>query len=170
MFYNYDRKSAVRYAKRWALEKNEEFKNYEEWGGNCTNYISQCVNAGGVPMDFYGENLMKHWYWKSDSKRAPSWTASEPFFQYFMGNNNKDSENFGVYAIETSYENLEIGDVVQLVEDNSAYHTMIVTKVVYEDDKLKDYLISQNTYDLLNYPLSLKVGQKRYIKILGYYM
>ena len=34
---------------------------------------------------------------------------------------------------------------------------------------LIDYLICQHTYDLLDYPLSLKEGERRYIKILGYY-
>lgn len=169
MFYEYDRIGAVEYARRWALDRNPKFKDYEEWGGNCTNYISQCINAGGVPMDYQGNNIMKQWYWHSDFQRTPSWTAAQAFFQYFTENNNEHTKNFGVYAAESSYENMDIGDVVQLVKDNKAYHTMIITNILVYEDKVYDYLVSQNTYDLLDYPLSLKVGERRYLKIFGYY-
>lgn len=169
MFYEYDRMAAVKYARRWALERNPRFHDYEDWGGNCTNYISQCINAGGIPMDSEGDNIMKQWYWYSDKNRTPSWTASQPFFEYLIGNNRDDTENFGVYATQTYYDELELGDIVQLVKDNKAYHTMIITRILLDGDELYDYLVSQNTYDLLDYPLSLKVGERRYLKILGYY-
>lgn len=170
MFYEYDRIGATQYARGWALSRNPKIQDYEEWGGNCTNYISQCVNAGGVPMDSYGDNVMKKWYWYSDKKRTPSWTAAQPFFEYFTRNNNDNTNNFGVYAAQSNYEEMELGDVVQLIKDGKAYHTMIITGIILDGDEVYDYLISQNTYDLLDYPLSLKVGEKRYLKIFGYYM
>ena len=79
MFFEYDRVAAVEYARKWALSRNPQFKDYEQWGGNCTNYISQCINAGGIPMDSDGNNVMKEWYWYSDNKRTPSWTGAQPF-------------------------------------------------------------------------------------------
>lgn len=170
MFYEYDRVAAVQYARQWALSRNPKFQDYEDWGGNCTNYISQCVNAGGVPMDHYGDNIMKQWYWYSDKKRTPSWTAAQPFFEYFTKNNNDNTDNFGVYAAEAGYDEMELGDIVQLIKDGKAYHTMIITGILLNGDKINDYLESQNTYDLLDYPLSLKVGERRYLKIFGYYM
>lgn len=170
MFYEYDRIGAVEYARRWALSRNPKFQDYENWGGNCTNFISQCVNAGGIPMDSYGDNIMKQWYWYSDKKRTPSWTGSQPFFQYFVGNNKDNTNDFGVYAVESNYDEMELGDVVQLIKDGKAYHTMIITGVLFDEDEVYDYLVSQNTYDLLDYPLSLKVGERRYLKIFGYYM
>lgn len=169
MFYEYNRESAVSYAKRWALDRNPQYKDYDPWGGNCTNFISQSIHAGLIPFDYEGNNIMKQWYWHNDSSRTPSWTGSEPFYQYLINNNNSKTSNFGVYARLAEYDELEIGDLVQLVKDDKAYHTMIITDVIYEDDEVSDYLISQNTYDLLDYPLSLKVGERRYIKILGYY-
>lgn len=170
MFYEYDRIGATQYARGWALSRNPKFQDYEEWGGNCTNYISQCVNAGGIPMDPYGDNVMKEWYWYSDKKRTPSWTAAQPFFEYFTRNNNDNTNKFGVYAEESNYEEMELGDIVQLIKDGKAYHTMIITGILFDGDEVYDYLISQNTYDLLDYPLSLKVGERRYLKIFGYYM
>lgn len=169
MFYEYNRQSAVDYARRWALDRNPKYKDYELWGGNCTNFISQCLFAGKIPMDNSGDNIMKQWYWYSDSSRTPSWTGSEPFYQYLINNNKNSSSNYGVYAKLADYDELEIGDIVQLIQDNKAYHNMIITEVILDGDEISDYLICQNTYDLLDYPLSLKVGERRYIKILGYY-
>ena len=136
MFFEYDRISAMEYARRWALSRNPRFKDYENWGGNCTNYISQCINAGKIPMDNRGNNIMKQWYWYEDNKRTPSWTSSQLFFEYCINNNKEDTENFGIYAVETSYDKLELGDIVQLVENNKAYHTMIITNILLNNNEI----------------------------------
>ena len=120
-------------------------------------------------MDYTGSNVLQKWYWNSDSSRTPTWTAAEPFYKYVIGNNNENTQNFGIYARNANYNELEIGDIVQLVYDNNAYHNMIISEVILEGDYLIDYLVCQHTYDLLDYPLSLKEGERRYIKILGYY-
>ena len=41
----YDRQSAVEYARTWALGRNPRYKDYDQWGGDCTKFISQCVHA-----------------------------------------------------------------------------------------------------------------------------
>lgn len=169
-FIKYNREEATKYATKWALSRNPAYKDYEKWGGDCTNYVSQCVHAGGIHFDHEGNNILKQWYWYSDMNRTPSWTGAEPFYKYLIGNNTDDTQNFGVYAKEVAYNELELGDIVQLIYENDlAYHNMIITDVILEGNYLIDYLICQHTYDLLNYPLSMKQGEKRYIKILGYY-
>ena len=37
-FVKYDRRSAVRYAKTWAYGRNPMFYDYENVGGDCTNF------------------------------------------------------------------------------------------------------------------------------------
>jgi len=165
----YNREKAVAYAKKWALSHNPAYANYEEYGGDCTNYISQCIEHGNIPLDNIGEHVLKKWYWYSDNYRTPTWTAAEPFYKYIIGNNKENTQNFGIYARIATYNELELGDIVQLVYEGRAIHTMIVTNIILEGDYVVDYYISQHTYDLLDYPLSLKEGEKRYIKILGYY-
>lgn len=169
MFYEYDRLSAVEYARKWALSRNPKYKDYENLGGDCTNFISQCMHAGNIPMDHQGENIITQWFWYSDSSRTPSWTGAQFFYNYFLNNNKENTSNFGAFATYTDYDNLELGDLVQLIDDNRAYHTMIITEIIFDGDEVVDYLVCQHSIDLLNYPLSLKVGEKRYIKILGYY-
>lgn len=169
MLKEYDREKAVAYARKWALDHNPAYANYEFYGGDCTNYVSQCLRAGNIPFDNIGEHVLKKWYWYSEYSRTPTWTAAEPFYKYIVGNNSILTENYGVYARDAVYNELELGDIVQLVYDNIAYHAMIVTDIILDGEYLIDYLICQHTYDLLDYPLSLKEGEQRYIKILGYY-
>lgn len=169
MFYEYDRISAVQYAMKWALSRNPEYKDYEDLGGDCTNFISQCMHAGKIPMDNIGKNIITQWYWYSDKERTPSWTGAQFFYNYFLNNNKEGTSNFGAYASYTDYYNLELGDLVQLIDGERAYHTMIVTEKIYYNDMVVDYLVCQHSMDLLNYPLSYKIGEKRYIKIFGYY-
>lgn len=69
-FTKYDRRSAAKYAMKWALSSNPAYKNYEAWGGDCTNFISQCVHAGGIPFDHNGNNILRKWYWYSEIGRA----------------------------------------------------------------------------------------------------
>lgn len=165
----YDREKAVAYARKWALSHNPVFGNYENYGGDCTNFISQCIHAGNIPFDHNGKNVLEKWYWYSEYSRTPTWTAAEPFYKYITGNNNSNTQKIGIYARDASYNELEIGDIVQLTFEGNAYHTMIITDVVLDEEYLVDYLEAQHTYDLLDYPLSLKEGVQRYIKILGYY-
>ena len=169
VFYEYNREAAVSYARRGALGRNPAYMDYELWGGDCTNFISQCLRSGQIPMDYTGRHVLEKWYWDSDNSRTPTWTSAEPFYKYIIGNNSENTQNFGIYARLANYNELEIGDIVQLVYDNNAYHNMIISEVILEGEYLIDYLICQHTYDLLDYPLSLKEGERRYIKILGYY-
>lgn len=75
----YDREKAAAYALRWALDRNPKFYDYENLGGDCTNFISQVLLNGGAPMD-YKETF--GWYYLTANRKSPSWTAVEPLFQY----------------------------------------------------------------------------------------
>ena len=39
----YEREKAVQYAKKWAYGRNPEYFNFDPIGGDCTNFISQCI-------------------------------------------------------------------------------------------------------------------------------
>ncbi|WP_275890910.1 amidase domain-containing protein [Romboutsia hominis] len=60
MLKEYDREKAVAYARKWALDHNPTYANYELYGGDCTNYISQCLRAGNIPFDNIGEHVLKN--------------------------------------------------------------------------------------------------------------
>lgn len=170
VLYEYNREEAVNYARAWALFRNPKYKDYDLWGGDCTNYISQCIHAGDIPFDHSGKDIMNKWYWYSDLSRTPTWTSADAFYRYIISNNSYYTNNYGVYATVADYNELEKGDLVQLIYQGSAYHTMIISEVILDKKNyLLDYLICQHTEDLIDFPLSEKEGEKKYIKIFGYY-
>lgn len=79
----YDRKAAVRYAHQWAFSRNPAFNDYEELGGDCTNFASQCLYAGTGVMNFtptYG------WYYIDANNKAPAWTGVAYFYNFITRN------------------------------------------------------------------------------------
>ncbi|MBR2024561.1 MAG: amidase domain-containing protein, partial [Clostridia bacterium] len=48
----YNRENAVKYARKYALMRNPLFFTFEGIGGNCTNFVSQCILAGSCVMNF----------------------------------------------------------------------------------------------------------------------
>lgn len=166
----YDRQKATQYAKKWALGRNPAYHDYEHYGGDCTNFISQCLHVGGIPFDVNGRDSTQKWYWYSDNSRTPSWTSARPLKSYLLNNNNATSKRYGVYAKVCQYEELELGDLVQKTINGNITHTMIVTGFVLDQKgHLMDYLVCQHSYDLLDFPLSKKDGVLSFIKIIGYY-
>ena len=152
----YLRERAVTYAKKYAFGQNPIFGNFRGIGGNCTNFVSQCIYAGSCVMNYtptFG------WYYVSLDDRSPSWTGVE-FFYNFM-TENKDVGPFGKDATQ---DELEIGDVIQLGNNRDGfYHTLLV--VGFEGE---DVLVAAQTDDAYARPLSTySYDFSRFIKILG---
>ena len=152
----YRRENAVAYARRWALSRNLLFENFAGIGGDCTNFVSQSIYAGGCVMNYtptYG------WYYISPTDRAPAWTGVE-FFYNFMTSN----EEIGPYATEVGAGDLLPGDVIQLGDETGDfYHTRIV---VGEEDG--DYLVATHSNDSLDRPLSSYMySRARFLRIEG---
>lgn len=151
----YQRKRAVEYAKKYALLRNPLFFTFEGIGGNCTNFVSQCILAGSCVMNFtplYG------WYYLSTSRRSASWTGVDFFYNFITQNTG-----LGPYGGEISLIDAQIGDVIQLSNGSEYYHTLIITEIT--DD---DVLVCANTVDSLDRPLSTyNYVSLRVIKIFG---
>lgn len=152
----YLRERAVTYAKKYAFGQNPIFGNFRGIGGNCTNFVSQSIYAGSCVMNYtptFG------WYYISLDDRSPSWTGVEFFYNFI-------TENTGVgpYGKEASLDELEIGDVIQLGNnENGFYHTLLVVGFEGEDP-----LVAAQTDDAYRRPLSTYTYDfSRFIKILG---
>lgn len=46
----YNRQKAVDYAHTWKNRRNSQFYDFENLGGDCTNFISQCLLYGVLEM------------------------------------------------------------------------------------------------------------------------
>lgn len=162
----YNRSEAVEYALEYAIDANPTWHEYEDLGGDCTNFTSQCLYIGGIPFNQGGEDINKQWYWYSDSYRTPSWTSSTFFLDYTLAD-----RKVGLVAHLGDKEDLRLGDMVQLGSIGKTSHSMIVTEFVYdktEKDKVIDYLVCQHSDNAKNLPLSTKPLPRIYILIDGY--
>lgn len=167
----YMREKAVAYAKKYALTPNtKEWKNYEEWGGDCTNFVSQCLFEGNIPFDHQGRYINDKWYWYSDHYRTPSFTSATAFKDYMLRN-----KGFGLVARLGSLQTMQLGDIVQLGDLQMTTHSMIVVDIVKDENDInvtKDLLIAQHSgvggIRGYNIPLSSKPNARVYYNILGY--
>ena len=152
----YNRERAVLYAKRWAFRQNPLFGNFSTLGGNCTNFVSQCVYAGSCVMNYL--NLFG-WYYISLEDRTPSWSGVEFFYNFMVGNTG-----VGPYAHEGTRDEVEVGDVVQLFrEEEGFYHSLLIVGFVEED-----ILVSAQSDDVYARPLSsYTYDDLRFIKMDG---
>ena len=138
----YSRKLAVDYAEKWAYSRNPSYYNYDSVGGDCTNFISQCIFAGSNVMNY---NKNNGWYYINGNNKSPSWTGVE-FLNKFLISNNY----IGPYGVKSDVNNLELGDIVQLSFDGKSFtHSLIIVKI----DRGELY-ISSHTFDSFNRKIS----------------
>lgn len=152
----YDRRKAYEYAKKWAFGRNPAYYNFENIGGDCTNFASQCIFAGAGVMNF---TPVTGWFYKTVNDRTPSWTGVKFLYNFLVGN-----EGLGPFAEEVPLDKLEVGDIVQLGRANGEfYHSPVV--VGKERGKI---LVAAHSYDVFNRPLSsYNYDRTRGIHILG---
>ena len=136
----YNRQSAVQYAKTWALGRNPQYYDFSEIGGDCTNFVSQCIYAGAKVMNF---TPVFGWFYRSASDRTASWTGVEFLYDFLVNN-----QGVGPFARIVGREELQPGDVIQLGDGNRFYHSLFVTAVT------PVILVAAHTNDALDRPLA----------------
>lgn len=154
----YNRAAAVAYAHKWAFARNPLFYNFDDIGGNCTNFASQVLYAGGAvmnPTPTYG------WYYYGLNNRSPSWTGVEYLHRFLVNN-----RGVGPVAVETDISQMQPGDIIQLSHDGITYtHTPVVVSVGNPPTE-SNILVAANTYDSDNRRLdSYPHPYRRYLHI-----
>lgn len=76
----YDRRAAVQYAERWWNSYNPKYRTFDV---DCTNYVSQCLHAGGAPM--YGSPDRAKGWWYENDHWSYSWSVSHSLRWYLSG-------------------------------------------------------------------------------------
>ena len=157
----YNRDRAVEYARKWALSRNPLFIDFTGIGGNCTNFVSQCLFAGAPVMNFtdtFG------WYYISPEDRAPAWSSVEFFYDFLTQKFAAENGGVGPFATEVPREMAELGDVVQLRNASGAwYHSLVITGKEGEE-----ILVSAQTNDVIDRPLSsYNYADARFLHIEG---
>ena len=115
----YNRQAVVQYANKWWDSYNPAFPVFDV---DCTNYVSQCLLAGGAPMRGY-PSREKGW-WVQGGTWSFSWSTSHSLRWYL------DSSTKGLRAkkVSTASE-LQLGDVIcyDFEGDGRFDHSTIVT-------------------------------------------
>lgn len=151
----YDRDVASKYAQNYFHNRNEQYYDYSDDGGNCQNMASQALIAGGMIMDELGDN---QWYYNNVYDNTSSWRDVESFNTYC-----KENEGTGIVCeVNANIYYAEPGDLIQ-VGISSLTHTCVVSKVV--DGHI---LLNSNSIDMKDYPLeAYTYPVRKLIKILG---
>ena len=159
---DYDRQTAAAYAHRWAYGRNPAYYNYDEIGGDCTNFASQCIYAGGGVMN--GTPTFGWYYWSANNK-APAWTGVEYLARFML----QTKRRLGPVAELTPLDQIEVGDVVQLSFDGQRFaHSPVVVGIEGETPTLDTVLVAAHSQDADNRPLSTyPVVALRCLHILG---
>ncbi|MFC0189941.1 amidase domain-containing protein [Fictibacillus aquaticus] len=129
----YQRMEAVKYAERWWNTHNPAFKSFDV---NCTNYVSQCINAGGIHMTNHAVRT-KGW-WMRNNSWSYSWSVAHAFRWFLSGSRS------GLVAEEKhSASQLLPGDIVcyDFNGDGRWEHSTIVVA----KDPMGEPLVNANT-------------------------
>ena len=141
-YMSYDRLSAVKYAKNWWNKRNPKFYNFDSLGGDCTNFICQCLLAGGFKMK---ESVTSGWFYKSLNYRSPSFSGVNELFGFGINNNS----SLGVKFKKILLKEAKIGDIIQLRQNPNRFnHSLIITSINNNEViNSKNIYVSTHTID-----------------------
>ena len=116
----YGRADAIEYARRWAYGRNPKYYDFSALGGDCTNFVSQCLVAGGMPMNYSNPN---GWYYGGVNSRSASFSGVQ-FLYNFLTDGKKRR---GPAARETVLSALLPADIIQLSFDGVNFsHSLFI--------------------------------------------
>jgi len=130
---DYRRDWAVRYAESWW---NGHHPNFRAFAADCTNFVSQCLLAGGAPMTHVGRTDQGWWYLGNggpDDRWSLSWAVAHSFRWYLS------TSQTGLRAVEKrSASQLEPGDVIcyDFDGDGRWQHNAIVVDFDHQGEPL----------------------------------
>lgn len=97
----YNRAAAVRYALRHWNSPNPRFANMDTFGagGDCANFVSQCLLAGGWPLDYRESAVDREWWYRRmgtepfdrnrDDWWSCTWAVADSHLRYMRANHGQ---------------------------------------------------------------------------------
>ncbi|MCK4260653.1 MAG: amidase domain-containing protein [Halanaerobiales bacterium] len=168
---NFDRWDTAQYATDYYYYYNTPtYPDLNGLGGDCANFVSQCLNAGGIAMDTTGGWYIRPkvtnpmWDINTVSDLNDNWNLADPSpwisaeeFNNYWSYNAFDHESWEpadlLISLDQVYDKAWSGDVIQIMKKvlwwYEGYHTMIVTG--YNNP---DLLMTYHTTDTENKSLT----------------
>jgi hypothetical protein len=119
--------------------------DFSQMGGDCTNFISQCLVAGGLTQK--GGDM--GWYYKSPSDRAAAFSGVEYLYNYLIQNK---------VAREVPIAQLQAGDIIQLSFDGEKFSHSLLVLSGGADPKVATHSIDSYNRALSSYTYQLARG------------
>lgn len=126
----YNRANAKAYAVLHWNSPDSRYPDYTNYGGDCTNFVSQCLEAGNWAQTskVNGRGSSLSWFHDQGysappalAKRSTSWTAAASLYGFLLGSSRVNPASY-------PYTSMQEGDVIQLSNStNGVHHSMIVT-------------------------------------------
>lgn len=157
----YNRQKAVDYAHKWAHGRNPAYFDFENFGGDCTNFASQVIYAGSGIMNYtstYG------WYYINSYNRTPSWTGVNFLYNFIV--NNKGP---GPFAELVDVRDVKPGDIAQLSFQGGGFfnHSPVIVQTG-SPPAANNILVAAHTDNQDYYPLTgYSWSEIRFIHVLG---
>ncbi len=153
----YDRQAARAYMLRWVGQRNSQWGDYSDSGGNCMNFASQVLTAGGIPME-------PGWYWEDGDYTMP-WVNVGSFTDWVEG-----GPETLVCSGDEPYYSGQVGDLLLVGAENARDHATEISGLVQDEQgRTVDYLVCCNTADLKNFPAgAYYYTQQRLFRIYGW--
>ncbi|MEU5104530.1 MULTISPECIES: amidase domain-containing protein [unclassified Streptomyces] len=116
----YDYTAMATYAEKYWKNYNTAYRRFNSAGGDCTNYISQSLFAGGWKNDTTSTEDYDTW-WYSTSGQSDSWIGVNEW-SWFTQTAKRTT------ALANAYQ-MDLGDVLQVDfdKDGAKDHTMITS-------------------------------------------
>ena len=85
----YDVEKAVAYSETYWENYNPAYANFNPYGGDCANFTSQSISAGGMPQvvgSAYGND---GWYYTTSTNRSATWTGTTNLRSWMTDNRGR---------------------------------------------------------------------------------
>lgn len=144
----YSTADATDYALEYALTPNSAYADYSLMGGDCTNFISQCLYAGGKSMHYGTAYDGNCWFYTTSTNRTSTWTGASQFRNYVLGQYSQ------LNMSQSDWSSVWHGDIIQILESGVAKHSLIITGVAYSSYGRSDLLVCAHSQNRKHVSLS----------------
>jgi len=151
----YNRKAASEYAIKYGLSPNPQYVYYQ--GDDCTNFISQCLAAGGAKNHYHPT----HPWWYQNGRTSICWAVAASLYWYIkvmtkenqLGIKAKTISIKGDGLYDSSIADLlEMGDIIQYRNNQDRIQHSVIISGFNVVNGIKEPLICQHTYEAINIP------------------
>lgn len=103
----YNRSAAANYAKTYSCNENTSCRNgnFRQFGGDCTNFVSQAMWAGGK-QNYQGSGPV--WYWLARDTYSNSWVQVSGLKTFLSANSRVTMERTNM---DGGFTNAKLGDL-----------------------------------------------------------